>query len=549
MEGTLKSFQLPRIWKSFGNWLHQPPPSTFGSGPPFARPRRQSTWRRIGSQPGFRPSATAFGATLLKMKWQMWQHGRRAGLPSGSTTEKQQEENLNVEPIERVGTASAGPFTSNWHRVEAVFNRHFDNPDMQAVKAVLGSYAAHAISGQPVWPLLVGPPGSLKTGLLMSLHGLPETHFIDQLTPKTFISGYKPDGDDSAEETPGGLLFRIGSTGKIICPDFSTILAINRDHRASIFSDLRRIYDGMLRKEFGNSSSGDAKFRTWRGRITFMAACTGEIDRHYAVFSSLGERFLLIRWPRARMEAAQKAVKQNMELVQREVVEVAHPLFDNFETTDPADPVVPAALEEEQIPALGDFIAYCRSHVVRDSRGSRDIIDVPEAESATRISQQLCQLAKGCARLDRRSVVNEQDWAVVVRVAFDCMPPARRKILDSLTEGSDGENSLPPTTRRYACQDLMALGVLERDRCPRGPPSSLSKQGWRKAHCTARPSSSNPTPCHAQFVPPTPICRRQPTPDSRSSRAQFVPPTPIRPRAACRDLHPVDITVGETSCA
>jgi len=330
---------------------------------------------------------------------------------------------------------------------------------MQAVKAVYASYAAHGLTGQPVWPLLVGPPGSLKTVLLMSLDGLPETHVIDQLTPKTFISGYKP--DSFKVEKPADLLFRIGSSGKIICPDFSTILAINRDHRASILSDLRRIYDGMLHKEFG---TGEDMSREWRGRITFMAAGTGDVDRHFAVFASLGERFALIRWSRAGREAAQRAIKQDTAKVQQEVSEVAHSLFNDVQGIDPS---VPSDIEEFRIPALGDFIGYCRTQVVRDSRGSKDIIDVPEAESATRISQQLCQLAKGCALLDRRSVVNEEDWELVMRVGFDCMPPARRKIIDALIggPGSVAERqckTLPESTRRYAREELVAVGVLDK---------------------------------------------------------------------------------------
>lgn len=315
-----------------------------------------------------------------------------------------------------------------WSRVESVFHRNFDHPDMEAVRRVFACFAAHDLTGQPVWPLLVGPPGSLKTVPLMSLDGLPETHIIDQLTPKTFISGYRP--ESFTDEKPAGLLFRIGSSGKLICPDFSTILAINRDHRSSILSDLRRIYEGMLHKEYGTGQ--DMKVREWRGRITFMAAGTADVDRHYSVFASLGERFVLIRWPRAGMEAAQRAVKQDMRAVQEEVSSAVYPLFDGIRGIEPE---VPPELEEDQIPALGDFIGYCRTQLVRDSRGSREIIDVPEAESATRISQQLCQLAKGSALLDRRDVVNQQDYTLVKRVGFDCMPPARWKVLNSIING------------------------------------------------------------------------------------------------------------------
>jgi len=346
-----------------------------------------------------------------------------------------------------------------WTRVIAAFNRHFDKPDFEAVKAVYGCFAAHQLKGQPCWPLLIGPPGSLKTALLMGLDGLPGTHIIDQITPKTFISGYKPEGSDD-DERPAGLLFRIGDSGKIICPDFSTILAINRDHRASILSDLRRIYDGMLHKEYGTGH--DTTVREWRGRITFMAAGTGDVDRHYSVFASLGERFVLIRWPRAGFEAAQRAIKQDAAVVKQQVCDVVHLLFEGLEGLDP---VLPGHLEESRIPALGDFIGHCRSPVVRNTGGGREIIDVPEAESATRISQQLAQLAKGCALIDRRDTVNEADWLLVKRVAFDCLLPARRKVLDAqIWDVTADSDALPESTRRYAIEDLTALGVLQKNR-------------------------------------------------------------------------------------
>lgn len=379
-------------------------------------------------------------------------------LPPVSAVLPDQQESRHSAALRVVRSSARG--VSNWNEVERVYTTNFDKPDMQAVRAVYAAFAAHPLAGQPVWPLLVGPPGSLKTVLLTSLDGLPETYIIDQLTPKTFISGYRPN-DEEGEEQPSGLLFRIGDTGKIICPDFSTILAINREHRASILSDFRRIYDGCLRKEFG--TGGNMKEREWRGRITFMAAGTGDVDRHYSLFSSLGERFLLIRWPRSGMEAAQRAVTQDMKVVQQQVCDAVRSLLSGLEGQNPA---VPSEMEQNRIPALGDFIAYCRTPVVRNSRGAREIIDVPEAESATRISQQLCQLAKGSAALDRRVVVNEQDYAMVVRVAFDCMLPARRKVLSAIlpSEVLPGafaqDASMPDTTRRYAMEDLVALGVL-----------------------------------------------------------------------------------------
>lgn len=373
----------------------------------------------------------------------------------------------------------------NWQSVVKVFKRHFDKPDIQAIKAVYASFAAHSLQGQPVWPLLVGPPGSLKSVLLMSLDGLPETHIIDQLTPKTFISGFVPDSA-CEDDQPAGLLFRIGKSGKIICPDFSTILSMNRDHRGSIFSDLRRIYDGMLRKEFG-TPGGDMNSREWRGRITFLAAGTGDIDRAYSVFGSLGERFVLIRWSRAGFEAAQRAVTQDIGGVNKEVADAVRELFNGLSDIVPT---IPPELEQTKIPSLGDFIGYARTQVERESGGKKDIIDVPEAESATRISQQLCQLAKGSAVLAGRNLVNEADWKLVVRVALDCLPPSRGKIVRALIYTGEAliaaqalGDALPESTRRYAEDDLEALGVLKKIRAvsQRMVLSERSKEQLRKA--------------------------------------------------------------------
>jgi hypothetical protein len=113
----------------------------------------------------------------------------------------------------------------------------------------------------------------------------------------------------------------------------------------------------------------------------------------------------------------------------------------------------------ERVIALGDFIAYCRTQVQRESFGAREIMSVPEAESATRISQQLCQLLKGSAMIDHRPITGPEDWRVVRRVGFDCMPPARRAILDGLISGA--VCGIKATTHRYAMEELTALGVLD----------------------------------------------------------------------------------------
>src|SRR5215469_15600632 len=75
-------------------------------------------------------------------------------------------------------------------KLEQAIAKHHHKPDLEAARIVYASVAAHYIPGQPVWPMLVAPPGSMKTELLNGMDGLPQIHFIDVITPKTFISGH-----------------------------------------------------------------------------------------------------------------------------------------------------------------------------------------------------------------------------------------------------------------------------------------------------------------------------------------------------------------------
>src|SRR5664280_591376 len=76
-----------------------------------------------------------------------------------------------------------------WSEVERVLLVHYYEPELQGAQALCAAIAAHKLRGQPVWPMLVAPPGSMKTDLLAALDGLPTVHLIDCMTPNTFLSG------------------------------------------------------------------------------------------------------------------------------------------------------------------------------------------------------------------------------------------------------------------------------------------------------------------------------------------------------------------------
>ena len=351
--------------------------------------------------------------------------------------------------------ASEAPSQDRWDRVVTVLRTHYHEPDVQGARVVYAAVAAHRLAGQPVWAMVVAPPGSLKTETLGALQGLPNVHFIDTVTPNTFISGQIQEGKKKG--SPPSLLNRVGKSAILVYADFSTVLGMKYESRCSVLADMRRIFDGRLRKEFGTSD----EVREWEGRITFVVAATPDVDGHYSIFQSLGERFVMVRWHRpGGVEAAVRAMNQDAHRAKRELRDAVQALFG----TPPGGEVEVgvAGEHQEQIAALAEFAVRARTHVARDK--SKQIMYTPEPEAATRLAQQLCQLAKGSALLVGRTTVNVEDLELVGRVAFDCIPATRREILESCIRTEQGQQpgslSVPESTLSYAREDLRSVGLL-----------------------------------------------------------------------------------------
>ena len=348
-----------------------------------------------------------------------------------------------------------GNIANAFAHVEVALDDHFHNPDVEGARAFYAGLAAHDLGGQPVWAMVVAPPGCGKTELINPMLGLSNVHVIDSVTPNTFISGKAPEPNKPRGKE--GLLERIGERGMILVPDFSTILAKSRQPRADIFAQLRCIYDGKLRREFGI----DGLKSEWRGRITLGAAVTPVIDRHTAVFGSLGDRFLLIRWKRiGGVDAAMKAMNQDFAAKEIAMRSAVHTMFTLMESAP--EPHLDTATTRT-IAAIAEIVALGRPAIEREHND--ELLYEPEAEGATRLSQQLCQLAKGSARLDGRDMVSDSDLKIVHRVAWDTLPPLRAKVLRALLRGEKVESTkLSPTTLWRITGDLQHVGLMTSDR-------------------------------------------------------------------------------------
>jgi hypothetical protein len=374
---------------------------------------------------------------------------------------------MSVEVVETMPTAvELNQLTSNKDRfaeLNAILEKWFYKPDLQAVRIVLGAVKAHYLKiGDPAWLFLVAPPGSGKTTIsLMGACGLPQVITLSDFSENTFLSGFYGHREAGVLEKLGptyqeGHTYTTRGDAIFLAKDFTTVLSMRRDKRAMILSQLREIHDGMWKRNFG---TGETKI--WQGRVAVLAAVTPVLDRHYSIFSTLGERFLQIRWHRPDSEEAgewaieQQGQEEDIQKQAREAISSVVGVAATIAPTLPAD-------MRARIAALAEIVALGRTHLFRDSYGTREIEYVPEPEANTRVSKGLAALTRGIAALNGHSEVKEQDLQDGFRVGLDCLPEQRRAVIIASFSGSDVSSlQMPPTVLRRVLEDLEALGLIE----------------------------------------------------------------------------------------
>jgi hypothetical protein len=229
-----------------------------------------------------------------------------------------------------------------------------------------------------------------------------------------------------------------------------------------ILAQLREIYDGRFDKAWGTG-----KELNWRGRLGFIAGVTPIIDQHHGVHQVLGERFLLYRVPQPdRRAMAVRALRGRgrEEQMRDELRKIVARFLGSLDYSNPPE-LTPTF--EERLASLADFVARARSGVIRDGR-SRDLVLAPDAEGPARLVKQLASLAVGHALIRGAAVVEEQDYALAHRVALDCLPEIRLRVVETLRKASDFVTTsivaekigYPTTTARRTLEDLTSLSVV-----------------------------------------------------------------------------------------
>ena len=371
----------------------------------------------------------------------------------------------------------------------ATFRRWLHLPDTGVLDIVLGAVAANRVEGDPVWLLLVGPPGGGKSEILNAIVGLEETFATATLTEAALLSGTPK--REKAPDAKGGLLRAIGERGIIVCKDFGSVLNMNRDARAAVLAALREVFDGSWTRHVGTDGG---RTLAWSGKVGFIGGCTPTIDRHHAVMGAMGERFTLYRLPPADPDAqARQALRHagREKQMRRELAKAAAAVVEALDA-----PRERSEEETDRLVALATFVVRARSTVERDGH-TREIELVSDPEAPTRLVIMLDRLLAG---LDAIGCDRAEALALVTKAALDSIPALRLAVIATLDAEDDLDTNAiaeavrhPATTTRRTLEDLVAHGLVLCRRQGEGKAHRWSLSAFARARLRTFPEMSSNT--------------------------------------------------------
>lgn len=347
----------------------------------------------------------------------------------------------------------------NFFELENRIRRWMLLADEGVIKFLCAVYIANQLPKDPVWVFLIGPSGGGKTELLNGLMDLPKVYPMSVLTSNTFASGLAT--------SEASLLPKIN--GKIlIFKDWTNILSMNKEARAEIMGQLREIYDGAFKKEFGNG-----RCVNWRGKIGIIAGTTSVIDLSQQIFTTLGERFIHYRICQPpRLDVARRSL-MNWERQNEMRLDIRNAFCSYFKKFKIDEEKIGIKLKEEiqnELIQIANFVTLARSGVIRESSPRREILFIPAAEMPTRITTQLMALAQAYMIINQDfTTLLPEDKRALYKVAMDSVPETNRMVLQQLgrrqrqtTQEIATQLGYPTTPIRLYLENLTALGICHR---------------------------------------------------------------------------------------
>lgn len=389
-----------------------------------------------------------------------------------------------LEALEPIDFATLETNIRKWMLIE----------DPGAIKFLCACYVANHLKRDALWVHFIGASGSGKTELLGMFLDLEDIYLIDMLTPQTFLSGMPGRNDAS-------LLPQLN--GKImIFKDFTIVMSQNKDAKNEIMGQLRGIYDGHLKKPFGNG-----KVREWKGKVGLITGVTTMVDFTQQATTALGERFIHYRVITPdRIEVATRAMNNgdHQDEMRKDMRNSGYAWRKSLDYETEL-PTLSKEVEMELV-RVANFTALARSVVIRDFGFKKEIIFVPASEMPTRLSQQLKTLAVSCMVVNGGKFVEEDMKNVVYKAALDSVPQTNMMVCKQMAQQDEQTTKeiataldYPTDPIRTYLENLSMLGVCKRIR------GQDSEAGGNADKWTINPQFGEILKHHKLVILPEPI--------------------------------------------
>jgi len=353
--------------------------------------------------------------------------------------------------------------------------------ELEKYYVIVDPYVAHMIFAtlignmvvprDPLWTMLVASSSGGKSSLMAPCASVPTVHFVDDLTEKTFLSGYKNGKSDTS-------LLRIVGSGILCFSDFTSIISKNPVSKGEILSQFRLIYDGVFVKRTGTGEI------SWRGKMGFLGASTPDVYHQLEQSRSMGERFLYytIKQP-TDQQIVEK--QETVKLSSKQIGDELRPMYKeyvlavkDFALANGTPDLLMTPEQKERVHKAAIFCVNGKASIHLDFKTGRPdaMPNKPGVGRDRKMFDTLLhslQMMTAYERGDPAQVVEDWMIEIVEKSAYSSISRERRKILEILTYAdqsltgtqigaSDGLGLQKDSVEKYLAP-LFAVGLIKKE--------------------------------------------------------------------------------------
>lgn len=318
--------------------------------------------------------------------------------------------------------------------------------DTDRIDVVLAVALSKKLDGIPLWLILVGASGDMKSVQLNALSDLDDIHYLHKITSKTLVNGYldKVKHPDLAPRLKDKI---------VVIRDMAAILKLPSIEKGEVWGQLRDLYDG-----FAGTSSGqglDMKYEDLK--VTLLTGSTPTIDGQILVHQDLGTRELIYRTKGSNNK--KKVMEKCLENEETEGMitnELKRWTCGFLKNKTPQRNVIPKEIIEE-IKQIAIYISYMRATAESD-QFTNEIRNDVYPEEPTRIIKQLKRLYI-CLMSLAFDYPEKRALRILWKIARSSAFPIRIKLFNFLLNNPDGEF----TTSQIAKSILIGKSSAKRE--------------------------------------------------------------------------------------